>query len=306
MHDYPTTTLEFHQAFPSEDACREYLARLRWPRGFRCPRCGSGEAWRMQRGLARCRDCDGQTSLTAGTIFHETRKPLRLWFRAVWAVAEEKHGLSALGLQRALDLGSYRTAWAWMHKLRQIMLRPEQDRLTGTVEVDEASLRLAAPRNRAGPAAATALILVASQQDGACIERIRLRRLAGARGAGRLAAVLDLVAVPAIVRTDGEPAYHGLPALGYDHGVVREESAVGADLLPAARRVVALLEPWLARRHPRAIRPPYLDYYLDEFTFRFNSRSLRSSGELFHRLLQQAVAVDPVPMRQIRGGRPDP
>jgi hypothetical protein len=135
--DYPRTVLEFEERFASEEACREYLFQLRWPEGFRCPHCGGARTWETKRGLYRCTRCDVQVSLTAGTIFQDTHKPLRLWFRALWYVTNQKHGVSALGLQRVLGLGSYRTAWTWLHKLRHAMVRPGRDRLSGTVEVDE-------------------------------------------------------------------------------------------------------------------------------------------------------------------------
>ena len=137
MEDYPRTMLELEKRFASEEACLQYLTELRWPDGFRCPRCGSGKAWYTKRGLYRCGDCDYQVSVTAGTVFQDTRKPLRMWFRAIWSVTSQKHGVSALGLQRDLGLGSYHTAWAWLHKLRRAMVRPGRGRLSGTVEVDE-------------------------------------------------------------------------------------------------------------------------------------------------------------------------
>ena len=129
--------MEFERWFASEQSCLDYLCRIRWPGGFHCPRCRCIEAWIVSRGLYRCKRCDVQTSATAGTIFEGTRKPLQMWFRAMWHATNQKHGVSALGLQHALGLGSYNTAWQWMHKLRRAMVRPGRDRLSGVVEVDE-------------------------------------------------------------------------------------------------------------------------------------------------------------------------
>jgi len=124
--------------FRDEAACRDYVRRLRWPAGFVCPHCGAADvAWIMSDDLMRCRSCRRRTSLTAGTIFEGTRKPLRTWFMAMWFVTSQKNGVSALGLQRTLGLGSYETAWTWLHKLRRAMVRPGRDRLSGTVEADE-------------------------------------------------------------------------------------------------------------------------------------------------------------------------
>ena len=124
MEDYPKTLLEFEERFRTEEACVEYLFHLRWPEGFQCPRCGHGKAWPMRRDLYRCVRCRFETSVTAGTIFQDTKKPLRLWFRAIWHLTSQKYGANALGLQRVLDLGCYQTAWTWLHKLRCAMVRP--------------------------------------------------------------------------------------------------------------------------------------------------------------------------------------
>src|SRR5574337_1758542 len=118
MEDYPRTLAEFEALFSSEAACRDYLFQLRWPDGFRCPRCAHEKAWPVGRGLFECARCGYQTSVIAGTIFQDTHKSLTLWFRAIWWVTSQKSGASALGLQRVLGLGGYQTAWAWLHKLR--------------------------------------------------------------------------------------------------------------------------------------------------------------------------------------------
>ena len=136
--DYPRDLMELEKRFPTDEACREYLASLRWPGGFVCPACAGSDSWVTTRGLWMCAACGRQVSLQAGTIFQGTRTPLTLWFRAIWWVTSQKNGASALGLQRILGLGSYETAWTWLHKLRRAMVRPGRDRLSGEVEVDEA------------------------------------------------------------------------------------------------------------------------------------------------------------------------
>ena len=137
MEDYPRTVQEFESRFSTEEGCRAYLVRLRWPDGFRCPQCGGAKAAMVRNTLFQCCECRRQTSATAGTIFQDTRKPLVMWFRAMWYVTSQKSGASALGLQRVLGLASYETAWTWLHKLRRAMIRPDRDRLSGWVEVDE-------------------------------------------------------------------------------------------------------------------------------------------------------------------------
>jgi transposase-like protein len=132
--------VELEGRFSTEAGCREYLERLRWPDGFRCPRCGREAATKVRNTLFQCANCRRQTSVTAGTVFQDIRKPLTMWFRAMWYVTNQKNGASALGIQRALGLGSYQTAWAWLHKLRRAMVRPGRDKLSGWVEVDETYL----------------------------------------------------------------------------------------------------------------------------------------------------------------------
>src|SRR5436189_3925732 len=180
MEDYPRTLADFERRFRSEEACRDYLFRVRWPEGFRCPRCGESRAWRLRSALWQCANCAYQASLTAGTIFQDTRTPLKVWFHALWWMTSQKNGVSALGLQRVLGLGSYQTAWCWLHKLRRAMVRPGRDRLSGTVEVDEVYIGGEQPGKRGRGAAGKALVLVMAQADGDHIGRIRLARIANA------------------------------------------------------------------------------------------------------------------------------
>ena len=306
MEDFPRTLVEFEERFRTEAACQAYLFALRWPDGFVCPRCARQAAWRMQRGLWLCRRCRRQVSVTAGTIFQDTHSPLRLWFRAVWYVTSQKNGASALGIQRVLGLGSYQTAWAWLHKLRRAMVRPGRDPLAGVVEVDEAYVGGLEEGRHGRHTEKKALLAVAAEEDGAGIGRIRLRRVADLSSAQLLGFVQASVAAGSTIRTDGWASYAGLEALGYRHKVqaVRGRKAVLEKLLPRVHRVVALLKRWLLGTHQGAVSPAHLDYYLDEFTFRFNRRRSRSRGKLFYRLVQQAAQVGPQPYRILIGPQP--
>jgi hypothetical protein len=118
--DYPRTVMEFEEQFSTEAACLEYLQKLRWPNGFICPRCQTRKIWKTRRGLFHCAKCGAQTSVTSGTILHGTRKPLPMWFRAMWHITNQKYGANALGLKRLLGLGSYHTAWQWLHEMRRV------------------------------------------------------------------------------------------------------------------------------------------------------------------------------------------
>lgn len=302
MEDYPRTVLEFEQRFATEQACRDYLAKLRWPDGYSCPRCGYRQAWMMKRDLYWCQQCNYQVSVTAGTIFQDRRKPLQLWFRAIWYVVSQKNGVSALGLQRVLGIGSYRTAWAWLHKLRCAMVRPGRDRLSGAVEVDETYIGGQKPGKRGRGASGKTLVLVAVEDKGEHLGRIRLHPVADASADSLIPPVEDSVEKGSVIRTDGWRGYASLSSRGYKHTVVRQEAEVGKNLLPLVNRVVALLKRWLQGTHQGAPRASHLDYYLDEFTFRFNRRTSGSRGKLFYRLLQQAVAIPPTTVQDIRGG----
>jgi transposase-like protein len=303
MEDYPETLLEFEQRFASEEACRDYLLKLRWPGGFRCPRCQHDKAWLTRRQLYHCAQCGHETSITAGTIFQDTRKPLQLWFRAMWYVVNQKNGVSAKGLQRVLGIQRYETVWIWLHKLRTAMVRPDRDRLSGTVEVDETYVGGKRPGKRGRGAAGKSLVVIAVEDKGNHIGRIRLRRVPDAGADSLIPAVQESVEPSSTVRTDGWSSYARLASSGYKHIIVRQSAEVGENLLPLVNRVAALLKRWLQGTHQGAVRPSHLDYYLDEFTFRFNRRTSRSRGKLFFRLVQQAVSISPIKGQNIRGGQ---
>jgi len=305
MEDYPRTILELEERFPTEESCREYLAKLRWPDGFVCPRCQAKDAWPATRGRLVCRVCRHQASVTAGTIFQDTHKPLRLWFRAIWQITSQKNGASAVAVQQVLGLGSYQTAWTWLHKLRRAMVRPGRDRLRGRVEVDETQVG-AEETDSAEDRPQRVLVALAVEEDGRGAGRIRMSRIPEATRAALYAFVQQAIEPGSVVHTDGLLAYRGLDRLGYEHEVSvlqgQEKDAAGK-LLPRIHLVGSLLKRWLMGTHQGAVRPRHLDYYLDEFTFRFNRRTSRSRGKLFYRLLQQAVQVDPVPYKTIVGGK---
>ena len=310
MQKYPRTLADFEARFGTEEACRDYLFRLRWPEGFRCPRCDCDKAWPVRAALFQCARCAYQTSVTAGTIFESTRKPLMTWFRAMWWVTSQKTGTSALGLQRVLGLGSYKTAWTWLHKLRRAMVRPGRDRLRGRIEVDETYLGGLEEGVRGRQTEKKALVVVAAQEDGRRIGRIRMRRIKDASANSLHPFVMESVEPGSVVHTDGWEGYTGLQRRGYEHEVTvlssQEESAF--EPLPRVHRVVSLLKRWLMGTHQGAVSHEHLDYYLDEFTFRFNRRTSGYRGKLFYRLAEQAVDVGPTPYRDMvkhaRGQKP--
>ncbi len=299
MEIYPKTLEEFEEWFSSESACRDYLLSLRWPNGFNCARCGHQKCWAMANGLYECSRCGFQNSLIAGTIFQDSKKPLAIWFRAMWHITSQKYGTNALGLQRVLGLGSYRTAWTWLHKLRRAMVRPGRDLLSGEVQVDESYIGGKKPGKRGRGAEGKALVLIAAEEEGLHIGRIRLHRIPDASAESIEPTIVAMIKPGATICTDGWGDYNGLNRLGYSHEVVRKEVRVGEDLLPLCHRVAGLLKRWLLGTHQGAVSHEHLEYYLDEYTFRFNRRTSRYRGKLFYRLVQQSVAVDPAPLKSM-------
>lgn len=215
--DYPRNWEQFLDWFPNEAACLEYLERLRWPKGFICPRCSeSGEPYRASRARLMCRHCEHQGSVTAGTVFEKTRTPLRNWFAGVWYVTSQKHGVSALGLQGVLGLGSYQTAWTMLHRLRRAMVRPDRDQLSGVVEVDETYVGGATRRSERKDTArmrrwrnytSKAIVAVAVEvYEPKGFGRVRLRRVPQAGERYLLPFISEVVAPNSVVHTDGSPS----------------------------------------------------------------------------------------------------
>ena len=297
--DYPRTLMELEERFSTEAACMEYLRKLRWPDGFVCPQCQARKIWRTRRELFHCAKCGAQTSVTSGTILHGTRKPLAMWFRAMWHITNQKYGANALGLKRLLDLGSYHTAWQWLHKLRRAMVRPNRDRLSGIVAVDETYVGGTKPGKRGRGAVGKALVGIAVEiidsGDDEVMGRVRLQHLQDASGDSLVPFLQNVIEPKSMVRTDDWSGYATVSACGFTHMVV------GGNELKSAHLVSALLKRWLLGTYQGAVRPSHLSYYLDEFTFRFNRRTSASRGKLFYRLVQQAMMIDPAPAYSLKG-----
>ena len=214
----------------------------------------------------------------------------------MWWVTTQKNGASALGLQRILGLKRYETAWTMLHKLRHAMERPGRDLLTGRVEVDECYVGGLEEGLPGRLNLDKALIVVAAQEDGPGIGRIRMRHIVDASAASLMPFVQDSVEPGSVIHTDGWLGYLSLESKGYEHEVtlLKRKKKTPSELMPRVHRVISLLKRWLIGTHQGAVSHKHLDYYLDEFTFRFNRRRSKSRGKLFFRLAQQTVAVDPV------------
>jgi transposase-like protein len=292
--------MDFSDIFPTEDACLEYLTLMRWPDGYACLRCDSKNVSKIRSGYWRCRECRYRGSVIFNTLFQDTHKPLRLWFEAMWYVVNQKNGVSALGLQKALGLGSYQTAWEWLHKLRRAMVRQGRDRLKGLVEMDETFIGGERSGKRGRGAEGKTLVLIAAEQTEQGIGRIRLLPIADAAGETLQEAALQMVEPGSTVRTDGWDGYNLLTKHGYIHTPTSHQDAETGDATSIAHLVASLLKRWLSGTHQGAVSPQHLPYYLDEFTFRFNRRTSRSRGKLFYRLIENALNLEPVPSQSLK------
>lgn len=303
MSLYPLTVIEFQDAFPTDRACFEYLCLVKWPEGFVCPHCGGKEAWKPERLILKCKSCKKDVSVTVGTIFQDRKVSLRLIFQAMWYIVSQKQGASALGIQQVLGLGSYETAWLWLHKLRTAMVRPGRDKLSGTVEVDET---LVGGKRKGKPGRGSenkTLVLVAVEwiEEEKKIGRIRLKLIPNASGNTLGEATKTMVEPGSIVSTDGWRGYSRIKEQGYDHIITpHTELEPGDDPTPRVHLVASHLKRWLLGTHQGGHQVAYLPYYLDEFTFRFNRRTSTSRGKLFYRLVQQALSVQPAPLATIK------
>jgi len=305
MH-YPRSVGEFQSWFGTDEDCLDYLEWLRWPRGFVCPCCAYAGGWEIADGRFKCAACGSRTSVTAGTLFDRRRTPLTVWFAACWMFASQKDGISAMNLARSLEIGSYQTAWAMLHRLRTVLVRPGRERLAGTVEVDETYIGGDELGLRGGRAKGKkALVGVAVEiKEPRGYGRCRMAILDDASGDSLLPFVTDHVEPGATVITDAWQGYRGLSALDYlhDRRSQRAARARGEDpgeLLPGVHLVASLAKRWLLGTHQGAVEEDHLGQYLNEFAFRFNRRRSRSRGLVFYRVLELAVAHDPVRYRQL-------
>ncbi len=267
---YPGSYGELRSWFPDDAVCLDYLDWLRWPDGFVCPHCAGAGGWKMAGALWRCYGCRRRVSGTARTVFQDTRTPLAAWFAAAWSLTTQKNGISALGLQRVLGLGSYQTAWAMLHRFRTAMVRPGRELLSGDVEVDETFFGGVKPGKRGRGAAGKVLVAIGVERG-------------------------------SVVVTDGLESYPSAVGPDYSH---RPFNVAGSGQpahvpLPGVHRVASLAKRWLLGTHQGAVEADHLQVYLNEFCFRFNRRSSRSRGLLFFRLMQLAAGAPPVTYRQM-------
>ena len=297
----PKNQIEFEKMFTTEEQCLDYLKGLRFPNGYACRKCQHNEYWYNKRGILVCKSCKDELSITSGTIFHKSKLPLVIVFRALWWMVAQKNGVSAVGLQRVLGLGSYRTAWAWLHKFRRLMVFPDRNQLSGKVEVDETLVggKKAGKRGRGAEGKSLVVIAIEIKEKGTGRVRMSLIPDASKKTLGEF--ITDNIETGSNLITDGWKGYTGISKKGYHHEIEDKTKMLeGEGVLPNVHRIASLLKRWLLGTHQNYIGEAYLSYYLDEYTFRYNRRKSNSRGLLFQRLIEQGVLHKPVDYKSIK------
>lgn len=296
---------EFVRQFSSEEQCRDYLYQLRWPDGFVCPKCGCDVCWLINNKVYECKSCGHQTSVTSGTIFQDTRTSLKTWFIAIWWITTQKYGASAEGLQQVLGLGSYETAWSWLHKIRKAMVRSDRSKLSGLVEVDETYIGGEEHSGSTGRGTGNKVLVAIAvellsfgnekRQGLRKIGRVRLSVIPDASIESLLPFVTENIEMDSEVITDGWPSYSFIKSSGYTHTVfVQKKKKDDESSLPHVHLIISLLKRWLLGTHQGAVSDKHMQAYLEEYTFRFNRRNASKRGLLFYRLLEGAVNCPPL------------
>lgn len=297
--DFPKDQLEFDRRFADEPACLEYLFKLRWPEGFSCSRCGNTSYWESARGLYICCSCEYHQSVTAGTIFHATRKPLTTWFKALWWFSTRKSGVNAINLQQLLGLGSYKTAWEWLQKLRSCTIRSGREKLSGNLEVDE--FYLGGVRGKKGRGSKYKFaVAVAVERKGKRLGRLRLQVIDRCTAKELIPFVTNNVTSGSNITTDGWAGYNALEAKGYHHKIIIQSKSKDKDsVLPGVHLIASLVKRLILGTFQGRFEAKYLQRYLDEYVFRFNRRNTKSVGKRFWRMAQFAAASEQMTGKQL-------
>ena len=283
--DFPKTAVEFEKRFATEEDCRAYWIEARWGGTPRCACCNSTRVWEERGGtLFECADCGHQTSLTSGTLLEKTKKPFKVWFRAIFEISSRRNGISAKDLQRIMGFGSYKTAWSWLHKLRGAMVRSDESEPLGPfVEMDEALVG-----GKGGPHKEMVLVAAEAGNGG----RVRLAHAKNNDEATLKAFAEAEVATDACVVTDGHAAYNAtsLGARRHEAKVQTKDERRKDDAVQRCHWTVSNLKRWLLGTHGGAVKPKYLQAYLDEFCFRYNRRTTKGVGRIAARTITHLVS----------------
>jgi len=293
--NYPTTQIEFEKLFSTEEQCQSYLTSLRYENGYLCEKCNCTEFWVNNRGVYICKFCKNELSITAGTIFHGARIPLTLLFRALWYIVTPKNGVSAVSVQNILGLKRYTTTWIWLQRFRRLMVLPGREKLSGVVEVDETLVGGKRSGKRGRGAEGKTLVIIAVELVEKHMGRVRLSTIEYADRICINKFIKDNIDIGSTIITDGWKGYTDLKKMKYKH--ITEDKKVKLneeEITPNVHKIASLLKRWLLGTHQNFTSSENLNYYLDEYAFRYNRRRAKSRGYLFYVLLKQAVLHKPV------------
>jgi len=296
--NYPKNFQEFLAKFPDERSCWQYLIDVRWADGYSCSQCNSAKWWLTSKHKIHCASCETEFSITSGTIFQDSKKPLLLWFHIIWWVVAQKTGASANNLMDFMGFGSYETAWQWLHKLRRAMVRAGREKLSGNVEVDETYIggEEKGTGKQGRGAEEKCLVVVATECIGKKIGRVRFKIIPDASKENLIQFIEENVEPQSTVITDGWSGYASLSQRKDYMHIVKTIAGSGKqahELLPHVHMVDSLVKRWIYGTHQGKVSSKYLEYYLDEYAFRFNRKLSTHRGKLFFRLIQQAVTTLP-------------
>lgn len=307
LRKLPKTLLEFQRMFPDEEACYAYVMEHRWPQGFHCPHCGGvgATAVKDRPWLYECRACRSQVSLTAHTVMHATKLPLTHWFWGAYLAASHSNGISALQLKKQLGLGSYKSAWLMMAKLRRAMVDPDRTKLSGDVEVDEIFIKFRTKNDppvdsRGRSPVGKMFIIVAVEivhykkddEVKTTPGRIRIEPVPDTNKATLHGFIRRNIEPGSGIITDGNKAYRGLDDYFMKQTVTKDDPMS----MFWTNRVASLIKTQALGTY-HGYRRRYIRTYLDEFVFRFNRR--KAQPVVFHTMLGLTVKTDPHQLRRI-------
>jgi transposase-like protein len=293
--EYPKNQMEFEKFFSTDEQCLKYLISLRIENGYVCPSCSDTEYWINERNQMVCKLCKRQTSILAGTIFHGTKTPITVILRALWFIVAQKNGISAVSVQKILGIKRYETVWTWLHKFRRLMVMPERTKLSGKVEIDESLVGGKRSGKRGRGAEGKILVIIAIELVGKKMGRVRMETIESADRVQINQFVKNNIVVGSTIITDGWKGYTDVKKMKYKHEIQDKKIILDKEeITPNVHKIASLLKRWLLGTHQNYVSQDYLNFYLDEFSFRYNRRNSKSRGLLFFTLLKQAMSHQPV------------
>jgi len=291
---FPKTQKEFEVFFSSEKKCFQYLFDIKYDTGFYCSNCNSTNYWLIRNKYLRCKECKNEVSLFTGTIFQNSNLSLMDLFRIIWWLVFQKNGVSAKSIEKLFGL-SYKTSWVWLHKFRRCMVIPEREKLNGTVEVDEMYVGGKKRGKRGRGAGGKNIVAIAVEVYEKGTGRTRLSVIPDVSRKSLNKFLKQNIEQNSTIITDAWSSYCDVTKMKYSHEIINQTKVLDENnLLPNVHRIASLVKRWLLGTHQSYLNKGNLEYYLDEFTFRYNRRKSKSRGKLFYTIIYQALKHEPI------------